>query len=105
MWIFLTDAHLEIVAHKEDVRFLNVRARIAGDIERVFPDANVFEVPASDFRYHTNLPHRRVADIIGKHICDLEYTTFKDSVEDDDRRQAYISVWEAMWLEQQRRSD
>jgi hypothetical protein len=105
MWLFLTDAHLEFVAHREDDRFLNVRARIAGDIERVFPEANVFEVPSSDFKFHANLPHKRVAEIVSRHITEISYTTFKDAVEEDDRRQAYISVWEAMWLEQQRRTD
>ena len=105
MWLFLTDAHFEIVAHKEDDRFLNVRGRISGDIEKVFPDATVFESPTGDFQFHANLPRKRVAEVISRHISDIPYQSFKEAVADDDRRQAYIEVWETMWKEQNRRRD
>jgi hypothetical protein len=104
MWLFLPDSHLEIVAHKEDDRFLNVRARISGDIERAFPEATVFESPTGDFQFHANLPKKRVGEVVARHVSEISYQSFKEAVPDDDRRQAYIQVWEAMWMEQRRRS-
>ena len=50
MWIFLTDAFLSIVDKDGDGTTLLVRARRAGDIERVFPGAEVIEGASSDCR-------------------------------------------------------
>jgi hypothetical protein len=41
MWVFLNDSFLSIVAHRTEPGVLLVRARTAGDIEAVFPQAHV----------------------------------------------------------------
>ena len=40
MWIFQNDSFLSIVAHRDKPGMLLVRARKAGDIEAVFPEAH-----------------------------------------------------------------
>lgn len=52
MWISLSDSFLSIVALEgpaADPAQLLVRARVAGDIERVFPTAMVTHTPKHDY--------------------------------------------------------
>ncbi len=103
MLIFTRNAFISIVDHPQDDRFLVVRARISGDIEHVFPEAEVFEKPGADYRFQANVARDRVAQLIALQVKEIHYESFESSVEDGDRRQAYIQVWSAMYEEQARR--
>ena len=103
MLIFTRNAFISIVDHPQDDRFLVVRARISGDIEHVFPEAEVFERPGSDYRFQATVSRERVAQRIASHVKEIHYESFESSIEDGDRRQAYIQVWTAMYEEQSRR--
>ena len=105
MLIFTRNAFLSIVDHPQDDRFLVVRGRIAGDIETLFPEAEVFEKPGADFRFQASVTRDRVAHRVMTLVKDIHYETFESSIEDGDRRQAYIQVWSAMYEEQARRVD
>jgi len=111
-WIFLNDAFLSIVdplapllygkglPHKGGV--LLVRSRTQGDIERVFPGAQVEETPHRDYRFRTTLPRAVVAAAIAERIMDATYGNFKSSVKENDRHDAYLGVWSVMNRWQQR---
>ena len=105
MLIFTKNAFISIVGHQQDDRFLTVRGRIAGDIERVFPEAEVFERPGADFRFQANIGRDRVGQRLGIIAKDINYEAFETAVEDPDRRQAYFQVWSAMYEEQARREE
>jgi hypothetical protein len=105
MLIFTRNAFLSIVDHPQDDRFLVVRGRIVGDIESLFPDAEVFEKPGADFRFQASIVRDKVAQRISHTVKEIHYDTFESSIEDPDRRQAYIQVWSAMYEEQARRVD
>ena len=105
MLIFTRTAFISIVNHPQDDRFLVVRARIASDIESLFPEAEVFEKPGSDYRFQANVVRDRVSQRIAAQVKEIHYEAFESSVEDGDRRQAYIQVWSAMYEEQVRRVD
>ena len=55
MWLFTSKSFLSVVADKENPTGdrLLVRSRIAGDIEEVFPDANVMETCNADYRFRS----------------------------------------------------
>ena len=107
MWIFLSDAMLSIVQKPGDAEAgtLTVRARVAGDIERVFPDAKGIEGAGTDYRYRATVPRAQVAQAMHDHVMALDYSNFKGSVKDRPRHDAYLRVWQAMFSfqEQQRR--
>ena len=42
MWIFLNNSFLSMVENRNNKEELLVRSRIKGDIEKVFPDSDVF---------------------------------------------------------------
>ena len=102
MWIFTQDSFLSVSEHDIDTRLLQVAGRMRGDIEKVFPEADVIETVDGDYRFKTTLPRERVAQAISLRIGKIKYPSFHTTVDDADRKSAYINVWGAMYDEQQR---
>ncbi len=50
MWIVLNKSFLSIVKNRNNDSELLVRARVKGDIEKVFDEADVFEDENADYR-------------------------------------------------------
>jgi hypothetical protein len=104
MWVFLPDAHLSIVQHDAESRLLQVRARIRGDIERVFPEADVAEDETADYRFCAAIARDRVSTALALKIQHLNYPSLVEQVPaaDDPRREAYTAIWARMAEEQTR---
>jgi len=98
MWIFLNDAALSIVADRDNEDRLLVRGRIEGDIDRVFPEAQVSHTPEFDYAYRAFIARDAVADVIARNIDSIQYDNFKNSIEPQDhaRHTAYLNVWFSM---------
>lgn len=98
MWIFMNDAALSIVANRNNDDELLVRARIEGDIDRVFPEARIDFTPEFDYAYRAMLPRRMVAEGIANNLALIPYDNFKDSIDpnDHDRHTAYMNIWFVM---------
>lgn len=96
MWISLSDGFLSIVAIPDMPDMLKVRARRKGDIERIFPDAEVRRTPGRDYLYRTELPRETVGKVIAGRLASIGYTNFKASVEEAPLHSAYSSVWMIM---------
>jgi hypothetical protein len=101
MWIFLNNSFVSIVSAVDRPDDLLVRARRAGDIQRVFPKARVAMTPANDYRFRAFIPRASVAEAIALQVGGIDYTNFKDSVTDLNRHMAYLRVWQVManWQE------
>lgn len=97
MWAFLSGSFLSIV-DKGDLTgsTLLVRARKAGDIEAVFPDAEVIEGGGTDYRYRARVDREQVAQAMADQVRAVTYPNFKGTVKDRDRHDAYMDVWSAM---------
>ena len=95
MWIFLNNAMLSIVAHRDHDDALLVRARAAGDIERVFPAADTWEDAQADYRYRAVIPRDQVARAVAESVAGVHYTNFKGSVSEHARHDWYMDVWSA----------
>lgn len=98
MWIYLNNAFLSIVAHREQPENLLVRARVRGDIERVFPGCDVLETRTADYRFRSVIPRGEVARRLAELALDISYTNHKSSVRDPDRHDVYMDVWSATML-------
>lgn len=97
MWIFLSDSFLSIVDKGDPSgETLLVRARRRGDIEAVFPNAEVIENAGTDYRYRARIDREQVAQAIAKQVRTLTYQNFKATVQDGDRHRAYMDTWQAM---------
>jgi len=104
MWIFLSDSMLSIVQKPGDSDTLTVRARIKGDVERVFPAATVIEGAGTDYRFRAQVPREEVALRMADAVRDVTYSNFKSSVKDRARHDALMAVWDAMYRYQERQS-
>lgn len=96
MWLMLSDCFFSIVAKDCGSDELLVRARRAGDIEKVFPNAKVTRNTKSDYLYRAVLPRDVVKQALAAMIDKIDYPNFKDSVEDSSLHAAYAGVWHAM---------
>lgn len=98
MWLFLPHSFLSIVALKDDPNgpCLLVRARAAGDIERVFPHARVTRKPQADYAYRTRLPRAEIAQALAAAVAATDYPNFKDAVAEPDRHDASLETWFAL---------
>lgn len=102
MWVFLKNSFLSIVQSPDNASILVVRARVRGDIEAVFPAAQIDETPYRDYRFRTYLRREEVAQAMYNEVWNLTATNFKDSVDNKDRHDAYLEVWSAMYMYQQK---
>ena len=99
MWVLLNNAFFSIVKNRNKKNELLVRARIKGDIEKVFPEANTFEDKYADYRYRAFIETSIVADKISNEIFKINYDNFKNSISKDDlnRTIAYGNVWKELY--------
>jgi len=87
------NSYLSIVSKDCSPAELLVRARRAGDIEKVFPNAKVTRQTDSDYLYRAVLPREVVKQVMAAMIDRIDYPNFKYSVEDKSLHAAYVSVW------------
>jgi hypothetical protein len=104
MWIFLSSSFLSIVDKGDKSgRTLLVRGRRKGDIERVFPQAEVIEGGGTDYQYRARIDREEVALRIADAVRSIDFPNFKSSVNETGRHDAYVRVWDAMYRYQEAR--
>ena len=96
MWLCMNSAFLSIVFKDCAKDELLVRARREGDIQKVFPDAEVIMTTHTDYLYRAVISRNEVATAMAAQIQDIDYGNFKSSVNDDMLHQTYLKVWDAM---------
>jgi hypothetical protein len=103
MWIFTPSSFVSIVDKGDrSGKTLLVRARKAGDIEHLFPDAKVQVGGGTDYRYRARIEREAVALKIAEQARQINFANFKNEVDDHDRHDAYHDVWQAMYGFQER---
>ena len=93
MWIQFNNAFLSIVENRDNELELLVRARIKGDIEKIFPEAHVFEDDSADYQYRAFISKAKVAARMMLKLTEINYDNFKNSVKEIERKTAYSNVW------------
>jgi hypothetical protein len=97
MWICTNKSFLSVMADRDNVANLLVRARMNGHIENVFPDANVFTMEAADYKYRALICRDEVQRAITDQISKIDYDNFKNSVGDRQLHDAYLQIWRVMY--------
>ncbi|MEG3641125.1 hypothetical protein [Magnetococcus sp. PR-3] len=86
MWIFLEGGRfLSVEAHASDPALFQLRARLPGDIEVDFPDAQVYEAAAEEegpghYRFHALVARDQVLKAIAHELEDLSYPQFQKTI-------------------------
>jgi len=96
MWIFTQDAYITISQDANERDRFMIRARVKGDIEKLFPKAQVIRMDDADFLFRAFVPKKRVIAVLSRAIGDIEYTSFKGGVTDRCRKYFYDQVWSIM---------
>jgi hypothetical protein len=96
MWILLNSAFLSVVHKDCAADELLVRARRAGDIRRVFPDAKVQKSPHNDYLYRAVVKREQVISALTVAVQGLNYSNFKSSTKERDLHDAYSRVWHVL---------
>lgn len=96
MWLCLNDCFLSIVSKDCRRDELCVRARRKGDIDKIFPKAEVVRTPKGDYLFRAIVKRSAVRSAMAGEINRITYENFKDSVEDDALHSAYLRVWSTM---------
>lgn len=99
MWIFFPNAMLSFVAHRDQPDALMVRARFAGDIERIFPTAKVTRTPRADYLYRSTLSRALVGQVLAAHAAGMGYTNVKGAIPAGDHRRSHAmhDTWQVMF--------
>ncbi len=98
----MNKAFISVVQKKGDTDMLTVRARVAGDIERVFQNATVTRGIGTDYLYRARVPRAVVAAAMLQQVMAIDYDNFKGSVKEGHRHDAYMAVWNSMYAYQRR---
>ena len=96
MWLCTNQGFLSIVADPADTKLLLVRARRKGDIESLFPDADVRRTLGRDYLYRASIDRGIVSLVAAIALLKIDYGNFKNSVKDRNLHHAYAEVWQVM---------
>lgn len=98
MWVFLNNSFLSIVENRNNKEELLVRSRVRGDIDKIFPDSNIFEMENSDYKYRSYIKKIEVSEKIKDIVTNINYDNFKNSISksEDQRHSSYLNVWNEM---------
>lgn len=97
MWIMLNNCFLSIVKKDCPDDSLLVRARRFGDIQSVFgKGTKVVKALDADYLYRAVVKAEEVKKAMARQIDTIDYSNFKNSVDNDPLHDAYLDVWVAM---------
>ena len=96
MWIFMQDSFVTISQDKNQRDRFMIRARVAGDIEKLFPETKVIRMDDADYLFRAFIPKDRVVEVLSRAMGNIGYTSFKGGVKDKCRAWFYAQVWSIM---------
>jgi hypothetical protein len=97
MWIFTKDGFYSVVEDRNDPSVFLVRARIEGDIERLWPTAKVERNTGTDYAYRARIHRTVVSKVLAETVEEIDYDNFKSAVTDDRRGGFYAQIWNIAW--------
>lgn len=121
MWICLNRAFLSVVQYRPHAEpglaralavdpaddLMLVRARREGHLQyvtdRYAPEFRFQYRPGHDYAWGGLMPRARFAEVLAAAATDIDYSNFKDSVDDHGLHRAYAQVWGVISRLQQHR--
>ena len=99
MWIFTNKGFISVVADRGNPETGNllVRSRDRNHLEELFPQAEIFSKTPSDYKWRAWISRSEVSNLMQSQVDSLNYTNFKNSIEDDKYHDACLDVWEVMF--------
>jgi hypothetical protein len=90
----MNDGFLSVVADKNNSDRLMVRARRRQDLLNIVGDAvEIIETAAADYQWRAFVSREEFKRIVSSRIDQIDYTNFKNSVEDEALHGMYSDIW------------
>lgn len=93
MWICFNDGFVSAVEHRDSSDLLMIRARRRDILQNLFPNEHLIEGGSTDYQYRVVVSKAVFGDVVSKHISEVSYPNFKDSVEDHELHELYEKFW------------
>ena len=98
MWMFTTRGFLSIVQHNAMPDHFQVKSRVPGPLESLWPDHEVEVIDGADYRYRITIEKLEVLPVLLKVIASVDYTSFKDACSHDSKyHTALTRIWNIMY--------
>ena len=98
MWVFTPQGFLSIVQHNAMPDHFQVKSRVPGPLESLWPDHEVEVIDWADYRYRITIEKPEVLPVLLEVIASVDHTSFKDACSDDaNYHLALSSVWQVMY--------
>ena len=94
MWIFLSNGFVSITRHNSHKDFLHVRARNPQHLLNIWPDCEVQITPHADYTARTSLPELVVVHTIMNYMKEIDYSNFKNTIDDHQYKTMAMRVWD-----------
>lgn len=101
MWLFCKSGFYSAVQHYDNADVIHIRARFAGDLERLCEKHGLLPVVAetsgNDYPYRMDFSRADWCKIVAKEAEDIDYCNFKNEVHDSTPRDhAYMNCWASL---------
>lgn len=95
MWICFNTGFISVVEDKRSINELVVRARRKDILEKLFPNNEIVQLDPkiADYKYRIYCSKLEMANIIADNISNIDYSNFKNSVNDYDTHELYADMW------------
>jgi len=98
MWVFMVDGFLSIVQHNAMPDHFQVKSRVPGPLESLWPDHEVEVIDWADYRYRITIEKPEVLPVLLEVIASVDYTSFKDACSHDSKyHTALTRIWNIMY--------
>ncbi|MAK32864.1 MAG: hypothetical protein CL386_02615 [Acidiferrobacter sp.] len=96
MWVFTNKGFLSIVQHKDIPDYFQVKSRVRRPLEELWPNHPVEVIGWADYRFRISISKEEVVPILIEEIERIDYTSFKNSCDDEAYLQALVRIWTEM---------
>ena len=95
MWVFTSTGFVSLVEDWDDTSKVFVRGRRIEDIDNFFgaEGHSVLHTPNNDYKYRVSIEKSKLADILAQKAREIDYSNFKNSMEDPDLIRFAHEVW------------
>jgi hypothetical protein len=107
VWIFTTIGFFDLVANREKVGWIIVKARCEADIWNLykgyrdrFPMQKPVSNPAWDYRWGIHMKQQHASRLVAQLVSEINYSLFKGAVHQNPTQQkkarTYLDIWARM---------
>ena len=103
MWIFTTKGFISVVQHNSKPEYFQVKSRVPGPLELLWPDHEIKVIDWADYRYRINILKEDAIGKIIQVIGAVDYSNFKNEcVGMTEYHHSLGSIWRTMYAFQEK---